>query len=120
MTKVILSSTGKPVDAPKPLHPDIAAFLDFMNGNLPENDFAHEIDDAIQQAKENEAEEMDYMTYQMKLDEVYEDGRKEERENMIADMIVEKLPLAIIEKVSHTAADAIREIARKRNLSIDY
>ena len=134
MTKVILSSTGNPVDAPKPLHPDIAAFLDFMNGNLPENDFAREVDDAIQQAKENEAEEMDYMTYQMKMDEVHEDGiaigrkegrkegrregRKEERENTIANMLIEQFPLSAIIKVCDTTMDVIREVAKKRGLAI--
>ena len=73
MVKVILSSAGKPTDE---IHPDVAAFLDYMNGKLSGNTFISEIDDTIRSVKQDGIKEADYMTFRMMIDEEREEERK--------------------------------------------
>lgn len=66
MTKVFLSSQGRPTDD---LNTDVAAFLEYMNGKLPANSFVEEIDAEVSETKRNRGKEADYMTWQMIIDE---------------------------------------------------
>ena len=74
MVKVILSSAGKPTDD---INPDVAAFLDYMNGKTSENKFISEIDDTIRCVKQDGIKEADYMTFRMMIDEEREEERKD-------------------------------------------
>ena len=74
MVKVILSSAGEATDD---IHPDVAAFLDYMNGKIIQNGFVSEIDNTIRHVKLDGAKEADYMTFQMMIEEERDEARDE-------------------------------------------
>jgi len=76
MIKVLLSSAGKNTDD---LHPDVAAFLDYMNGKLDNNNFIQDIDAEIKTLKTDGEKEAGYMTFQMRINEERKEAREEGR-----------------------------------------
>ena len=72
-TKIFLNSKGTMDD----VAPDVKAFLDYLNG-IPSHDaLVQDIESKIHEVKKNHEEEVSYMTYEMKLDEMREEGHKE-------------------------------------------
>ena len=128
MTKVFLSSAGHPADG---LDPDVAAFLDYMNGNMLENAFVKEIDDKIRRMKSDRGKETDYMTFQMILDEEREEAREEGREEgrkegreegcegIVVNMLRKNMPFQEIVDLCGMTADAIRRIAKKNGIAVN-
>ena len=110
MTKVFLSSAGQKTDD---LAPDVAAFLDYMNGYLDNNDFVQDIDNEIRQMKADGAKEAGYMTYQMKLDEEREEGREEGRLDIVLGMFKAGLPLDQIAVIANRSSDEVLALRQK-------
>ena len=82
-TKILLSTKGTLNDVDQ----KVKNFLDFVDG-LPVNDkWVDKIRELIAKLKQDEREKANYMTYQMKLNEEREEGRREERQNSIVKMI---------------------------------
>ena len=112
-TKIFLCSDGTLDD----VSPDVKAFLDFMKG-LPVTDiFVDEIRTLITDIKHQEKEKVNYMTYEMKMQEARNDGREEGEK--IADRRTAKRMLAknkpideIIEFVDLTREE-IQELAKE-------
>jgi predicted transposase/invertase (TIGR01784 family) len=110
MVKVILSSAGKPTDD---IHPDVAAFLDYMNGKMSGNTFISEIDDTIRSVKLDGVKEADYMTFRMMIDEEREEareegwaeGRAEERKEMTRKMKALGLSAELIMQTTGLSAE---------------
>ncbi len=69
-TKIILNSKGTMDD----VSPEMKKLLDFIDGKEPEDDFARELDEAVQSVRKNEKWRLDYMTLQMNYQEIYEQG----------------------------------------------
>ena len=105
VVKVLLSSAGSPTDD---IDPDVAAFLDYMNGKVTNNGFITEIDDTIRSVKLDGTKEAGYMTFQMMLDE----EREEERNENILKTI------KIMKKLKATKEVIIQELSENYPLPI--
>ena len=113
MVKVMLSSAGAHNDD---IDPDVAAFLDYMNGKITKNGFIEEIDDTIRHVKLDGAKEADYMTFQMMIDEerdeAREEGIKQERKNGIIKSI------GMMKKLNATKEVVTRELSENYSLPL--
>ena len=120
MTKVFLSSTGQPTDD---LDPDVAAFLDYMNGKLADNSFVQEIDNEIRSLKTDGEKEAGYMTFQMRIDEEREEVREKTALNMLRRLVKRQQPLDTL-ALTDIAEDAeitlerVQELARENGLAL--
>ena len=82
-SKVILTTKGTLND----VNQNVRNFLDFVDGLPVKDTWVDKIRDLITKLKQDEREKANYMTFQMKLNEEREEGRKEERRNAIVKMI---------------------------------
>jgi len=82
-SKVILTTKGTLND----VNQKVRNFLDFVDGLPVKDTWVDKIRDLITKLKQDEREKANYMTFQMKLNEEREEGRKEERRNAIVKMI---------------------------------
>ncbi len=71
-TKIFLNATGTGDDVSE----DLAAFLKYLAGEVRDNKFIKEIDEAVVKARNNIDWRHDYMTLEMKYREFLEDGRE--------------------------------------------
>ena len=69
-TKVFLNAAGIMDD----VSGDLKAFLEYIAGNVPENDFVQALDSAVETAKRNEDWRREYMTLLMRDKENFEKG----------------------------------------------
>ena len=119
-TRIFLSSRGTMDD----ISPDVANFLSYMNGTPSNDEFVQEIAATIQQLKMNEEERMNYMTFEMKLNEEREEGREEGREQgrikgfeeIAIKMLHNKTPILEIQKLTDLPESRILELAKENNL----
>ena len=138
MTKVFLSSAGRPTDH---IDPDVAAFLDYMNGILGDNPFIKEIDDEIHRLKENGEKEELYMNFLMSInDDLIEaraeartegraEGRAEARESAAVKMLrrlskhrqpINAQAMADIAEDLDLSPARVQELAHSNGLSQEY
>ena len=101
-TKIFLNTKGTKDDVP----PDVKAFLDYINGIMSDDDFVREIDEEIQKAKLLEHEEVSYMTLEMKLEEMHEDGIQQGLQQG-EDMTMARNLNAVMQKLHLTANEAM-------------
>ncbi len=73
--KMLVSTKGTMDDIPA----DVKAFLNYVDGIMDNDEFVQEIDQEIKNLKGQEAERASYMTYELKIQEEREEGRKEGR-----------------------------------------
>ena len=59
------------------------AFLEYVDGNIVDDDFVQEIDREIKNIKGQESERVSYMTYAMKIQEERDEARAEGRSETI-------------------------------------
>ena len=119
-TRIFLSSKGTMDD----VAPDVANFLSYMNGTPSNDEFVQEIAATIQQLKMNEEERMNYMTFEMKLNEEREEGREEGREQgrikgfeeIAIKMLHNKTPILEIQTLTGLPESRILELAKENNL----
>lgn len=113
MVKVMLSSAGAHNDD---IDPDVAAFLDYMNGKITKNGFIEEIDDTIRHVKLDGAKEADYMTFQMMIDEERDEAREEGKKEMAVSMALKMLSkgksLEEITEFTELPPECIEELRR--------
>ena len=74
VTKILISTKGKEEEN---LDKDLKAFMDYINGMLPENDFVKTVDTRIGEIKQKEIERSFYMQYELRLREEREAGKLE-------------------------------------------
>lgn len=110
-TKIFLCSEGTMDD----VSTDIKAFLDYMKGLQSSNDFVNELDALVKEIKSKEEERVSYMTYEMKIREAHDDGKKDGRIEMAVemamDMLRDKEPISKIIKYTHLTQDHIEKLS---------
>ncbi|MBP3263242.1 Rpn family recombination-promoting nuclease/putative transposase [Pseudobutyrivibrio sp.] len=97
VVKVLLSSAGSPTDD---IDPDVAAFLDYMNGKITNNGFITEIDDTIRSVKLDGTKEAGYMTFQMLLEEERDEAVEENRREIIRGMLEHGISIETISSIT--------------------
>ena len=68
--KIILNTKGILDD----VSIEMKSLLDYIDGKEPEDDFTRELDDAVNEVRDNEKWRLEYMTLQMSYQEKYEMG----------------------------------------------
>lgn len=110
-TKIFLCSEGTMDD----VSTDIKAFLDYMKGLQSSNDFVNELDALVKEIKSKEEERVSYMTYEMKIREAHDDGKKDGRIEMAVEMAMDMLrdnePISKIIKYTHLTQDHIEKLS---------
>jgi len=98
---------------------DIKTFLDYINGTISEDDLVQEIECEIQRMKLLEEEEVSYMTYEMKLEEMREDGIQQgiqQGEGRLARL----LSLLLSDGRNQEVQDVLTNEALRNQLYIQY
>ena len=104
MTKVFLSSAGKPTDD---IDPEVNDFLNYMNGILGDSPFIREIDEEIRRLKENGEKEELYMNFLMSINDDLIEARAEARKEGRA------------EGTEKTQISALKNLMKNLNLSLE-
>ena len=104
MTKVFLSSAGKPTDD---IDPEVNDFLNYMNGILGDSPFIREIDEEIRKLKENGEKEELYMNFLMSINDDLIEARAEVRKEGRA------------EGTEKTQISALKNLMKNLNLSLE-
>ncbi|EFW30230.1 Rpn family recombination-promoting nuclease/putative transposase [Selenomonas artemidis] len=104
MTKVFLSSAGKPTDD---IDPEVNDFLNYMNGILGDSPFIREIDEEIRRLKENGEKEELYMNFLMSINDDLIEARAEARKEGRA------------EGTEKTQISALKNLMKDLNLSLE-
>ena len=125
VTKIVLNAVGEKDD----VSADVKAFLDYVAGQQVNNKFVEELDETVRQVKTNEKWRLEYVTYELALQEReekgeergrkegrkegLEEGRKEERLNsirtimetlnMTAEQAMDTLKIPIVEQKKYIA-----------------
>ena len=105
VTKIVLNAMGEKND----VSVDVKAFLDYVSGEQVNNKFVEELDETVKQVKTSEKWRLEYVTYELALQEREEkgeergrkEGRKEERLNSIR---------TIMETMNMTAEQAMNAL----------
>ena len=84
VTKIIISTKGKEKAT---LDKDLKAFMDYINGMLPDNDFVKTVDTRIGEIKQKGIERSFYMQYELRLREEREAGKLEGRQETLVENI---------------------------------
>ena len=66
----------------------------------------------IDEIRHNSQKEAEYMTLQMKMMEIREEGKVEGKAEVVMEMLRDNAPLSLIEKYTQVSAEKIAEIAR--------
>ena len=114
-TKIFLNTKGTMDDVTM----DIKTFLDYINGTISEDDLVQEIECEIQRMKLLEEEEVSYMTYEMKLEEMREDGIQQgiqQGEGRLARL----LSLLLSDGRNQEVQDVLTNEALRNQLYIQY
>ena len=90
VTKIIISTKGK---EEQNLDKDLKAFIDYVNGILPDNDFIQTVNIRIGEIKQKESERSLYMQYELRLRDEREAGRLEGRLEGRQENLVENIRL---------------------------
>ena len=125
VTKIVLNAVGERDDVSS----DVKAFLDYVAGHQVNNKFVKELDETVRQVKTSEKWRLEYVTYELALQEReeqgekrgrkegrkegLEEGRKEERLNsirtimetlnMTAEQAMDTLKIPIVEQKKYIA-----------------
>ena len=125
VTKIVLNAVGEKDD----VSADVKAFLDYVAGHQVNNKFVKELDETVRQVKTSEKWRLEYVTYELALQEReeqgekrgrkegrkegLEEGRKEERLNsirtimetlnMTAEQAMDTLKIPIVEQKKYIA-----------------
>ena len=125
VTKIVLNAMGEKDD----VSADVKAFLDYVAGHQVNNQFVEELDETVRQVKTSEKWRLEYVTYELALQEReeqgekrgrkegrkegLEEGRKEERLNsirtimetlnMTAEQAMNTLKIPIVEQKKYIA-----------------
>ena len=119
-TRIFLNARGNRDNLPA----DLKAFLDYMLGLPASDSFLEEIEQTIREVKQNEKEMKSYMTYEMKLQEMFDDGMEKGKEQgglettqaFVLKMLRDNADRRIISRYTDLSLPEIEKIARENNL----
>ncbi len=116
--KVFLSTKGKLDD----VDPKVKAFLDYIDGNISDDDLVQEIESEVEDIKRIETERNAFMTYEMKLKEERklgkEEGLREGTSKMVLSLLKEQIPIDKIREYSDWFRDTILQFAKKNEILV--
>ena len=75
---------------------EMKSLLDYIDGKEPEDEFTRELDDAVNEVRDNEKRRLEYMTLQMSYQEKYEMGVQDgieqgiDKINKLHDVLIEQ------------------------------
>ena len=106
------------------LDPDVRAFLRYVDGKAAEGNFMKAVEAEVMRVKEHKETRREYMTYAMeikrrelaKFQEGREEGRQEERLNMILAMLRKGFSVETIAECAQTSVEYITELGQKNHL----
>ncbi len=104
LTKILISTKGKEEEN---LDKDLKAFMYYINGILPDNDFVKTVDTRIGEIKQKEIERSFYMQYELRLLEEREVGKREGRLEGRQEATV-KYIVSLIENANLSAEKAMQ------------
>lgn len=99
-TKIFLNSQG----SREGIDPDIAAFLDYLNGETAKGLFTQELANEVQKVREHKETRWEYMTLAMELQRQKMEGHKE-GENLFAALVSALLADGRMQDVERAAKD---------------
>ena len=135
-TKIFLNSKGRTTG----IDPDIAAFLQYVDGKASERTFIRTIADEVQRIKNHDETRREYMTLAMELErqkrqgyaeglekgvqqgiqqgvqQGMQQGKAETKTEIISSMLHNGLDYELIAKCTNLSIDYIKEIAQKNRL----
>ena len=115
-TKIFLNSKGNTED----IDPDIAAFLEYVDGRASERTFIRELAAEVQRVKNHDETRREYMTLAMELErqkrQGYAEGKAESKKEIAMGMLRNGLDYELIAKCTELSVDYIKEIANKNRL----
>ena len=127
-TKIFLNSKGRTTG----IDPDIAAFLQYVDGKASERSFIRTIADEVQRIKNHDETRREYMTLAMELErqkrqgyaeglekgvqQGMQQGKAETKTEIISSMLHNGLDYELIAKCTNLSIDYIKEIAQKNRL----
>ena len=91
----------------------IAGFHDIMKGK--NRDYTQDLG-RTRQLKQNEEERLNYMTFEMKLNEEREEGAVRRAEKIAVKLLSRNTPILEIQEITDLPASRIQEIAKEHNL----
>lgn len=106
-SKIFLSTKGTLGD----VRPEVKSFLNFVDGLPVQDAFVDEIKDLITELKHTEKEKVNYMTFQMRIDEERDEAREEECHSGICALI------ATMKELSVGQAQAVEQVMKRYSLS---
>ncbi len=99
------------------------ALLDYMDGKVSDDPLVQRIEKRIHTVKQQEEEERDYMTFEMRIRqeraEASAEGKAEAKSEMIVSMLKEHMHINIIERVSGWTGEKIRALAQANGLAVE-
>ena len=108
-TRIVLNATGTKDD----ISPKLKAFLNYVAGNVVEDEYVKKLDEAVQRARQNKKWRREYMFINMRDLEQQRIGREEHKREQIAEMLQDgktpeeiasfcKYPMKLIEEVQNS------------------
>ena len=91
----------------------IAGFHDIIKGE--NHDYTQDLG-RTRQLKQNEEERLNYMTFEMKLNEEREEGAVRRAEKIAVKLLSRNTPILEIQEITDLPASRIQEIAKEHNL----
>lgn len=87
-------------------------FLDYLLGKGAQNDFTRRIVDEVNKARAHEEWRVEYMSLLLRDQEMREEGREEERQTMIVNMLKENIPVEAICRIAQCDEAYVKEIQK--------
>lgn len=108
--KVFINASGTGEE----MSEELKDFLDYLNGGEAKKDlFAAAIDKEVKRAREHLEWRSEYMTLQMRFDEIADEAREEERVEIIKEMLINGMAIDMIARCCKVSEDEVREVEEK-------
>ncbi len=95
------------------INPQLKSLLDYIAGSVPTDEYTERLDEAVNSAKTNEEWRLEYMTYETRLMDRFEDGLEQGREevakNLLKDGELSIEKIAVITGVDSETLERLRE-----------
>ena len=105
-TKIFLNAFGTLMD----ISYDLEVFLNYIATGIVSDDYTKQLNDEVNIVRSNEKWRSDYMTMQTLLIEEHEEGKREEREENIRNLLIEGMDYKFITRITKATTEEIRSI----------